>query len=614
MNAPFLRALKSRAKEGVDALYALERRLMIPLPIIGGGVGLVLVVLCLFVALVFRPGSAGLPFRETFEGGGAERWAASGGDWAVRDGALVQRGAADQSQVKMAPLHLDAAQPFQLAVDIRGPEGGLLFNAQRGDSHQQSHVVRLSVENHILYAMYGYFTGGGAFVRQGESPLAPAAAGTDTYRVGVWVDGDHYHVLVNGSVVAVSLPLQHQRGNVGLIASAPLVLFDNLEAERWQPEGASVAVAPTPAPVLVAEVVDVSAVGDLHFSASFGPDETGSSRWQPLTGDWVFEPGALVQQQPDGFDHGVSYADTFEMYALRVTLAHRARAGGGVLFNMPNRNNLRGAHMVRYFQQGNVLAWGYFDETGAYVGQGSAAVPVAGTDSHLIEVRSGPDSYMVSVDGVLVASSVPLVSKRGYIGLTASESVVAFEAVEVYALGERQGAASAVALSADAGEWVSGGGAAAQVSSEPLEFVAGTDIVADTFRVSADVWLPATELVEDAGGGLVFHMRAQHDHALGHMVRFANGGRELVWGLYDAQGAFEQVGEAELNLEEGVPHTLTLTVRSSNYDIEVDGEPVVSRLLVESGDGTSLGGWIGLVAYRGPVVFSDFWLTTDGSP
>jgi len=49
---------------------------------------------------------------------------------------------------------------------------------------------------------------------------------------------------------------------------------------------------------------------------------------------------------------------------------------------------------------------------------------------------------------------------------------------------------------------------------------------------------------------------------------------------------------------------MTLTVRADAFDIDVDGTEVVNNVSL-----STTSGWIGLVAFGGTVVFSDFVFT-----
>src|SRR5258707_15229726 len=97
---------------------------------------------------------------------------------------------------------------------------------------------------------------------------------------------------------------------------------------------------------------------------------------------------------------------------------------------MPSRDSQRGAQMVRYFPDDS-LVWGYFNDRSEFQGQGSKTVTPAGTGDHTLDVHADGNTYAISLDGSPVVDSVPLLSKSGYVGLTASQSVVSLEQIDV---------------------------------------------------------------------------------------------------------------------------------------------------------------------------------------
>jgi hypothetical protein len=90
-----------------------------------------------------------------------------------------------------------------------------------------------------------------------------------------------------------------------------------------------------------------------------------------------------------------------------------------------------GAHMVRFSEDGKAIFWGNYDQNGDFTGQGSANIEAPGTEPHTLQIRLGTDTYSVVLDGTVITENVPLQSKQGHIGLTSSESVVAFEQVQI---------------------------------------------------------------------------------------------------------------------------------------------------------------------------------------
>jgi hypothetical protein len=172
----------------------------------------------------------------------------------------------------------------------------------------------------------------------------------------------------------------------------------------------------------------VAVTGANSFFTEQFQDNTDQTLWTPLTGDWQFENGALVQQKPDGYDYSISRAGTFARFALSVHFRHRQGAGGGLLFNMPKSETKRNGHLVRYFEN-DALAWGYFNEENVFIGQGYAAVDPPGDKLHTLQVIVGDTAYAILLDNRMIAENIPLISTAGHIGLTGSNSVVAFEEI-----------------------------------------------------------------------------------------------------------------------------------------------------------------------------------------
>jgi hypothetical protein len=190
-------------------------------------------------------------------------------------------------------------------------------------------------------------------------------------------------------------------------------------------------VTRTPAQVALPEP------GELLFHDDFLDAARVQADWALFSGEWTVEDGALVQHQTNGSDFGAGYrVGTFPGdYLLRVRFAHQSGVGGGVLFDMPQADGIGGAVLVRYAEQGSAIMWGSFDETGQYAGAGSMDVPPAGTDPHTLDIFCQGSRYAFRLDSQLTVTDIPLSRGcGGTIGLTASQSVVAFDLVQVFAL------------------------------------------------------------------------------------------------------------------------------------------------------------------------------------
>ena len=358
-----------------------------------------------------------LPYLETFTNTQRLDYRQFGGRWLVQEQALVQDNATEADVFAVIPLELPPAQTYQFGAAMKVLEGangaGLTFNMQHKDDLRQSHLVRFGANDGNPYLVFGYFDENDTFVEQGSQPAIDLTQGA-TLRV--LVQDDTYTLLLNDEIQQAQIPLHYQGGHVGLMTWFSRAVFDDVVITT--DVAATTALTSTAPTILLTQ----------DFAA--GVDQ---SQWQPLGGDWQFTKDALVQQKQEGFDYAISHAARFDQFVLRVRFRHEAgTAGGGVLFNRPDNETAKRGHLVRY-DQGNALIWGYFDEQGEFVTQGYSAVDPPGDQVHTVQIFSDGDTYAILLDEIVVAQDLPLISKTGHIGLTASQSVVAFERVEVTA-------------------------------------------------------------------------------------------------------------------------------------------------------------------------------------
>ncbi len=544
-----------------------------------------------------------------------------GGDWEVRDEMLVQLSTSGFDLGTVIPLEIPADQSYIFETTVRYLDGehsgGILFNAQQPGTRQKSHMARFNADGDSWWLIYGFFDDASAFIGQGSVRLNLAPRDPAPHLLGVRVSGGVYTLLVDGQPVASDVALQYQGGGVGLLTAAAQVGFDDLRVEAFDPQQTS-----TPAPVTTETAApEATAAPTVSETALYGTEfsEDGDqSQWTTISGAWQFETGALVQTQPEGFDLSIGLNVPFTApYTLRAALTHRQGTGGGVLFNLPTASSKNGGTMVRYFEDGTVVAWGYFDANGVFNGQGSATAAAPGADTHALEVNVGRESYTVRLDGAVVAENIPLNTPNAssFIGLTASQSVTAFESVSVSGLAaapsaEAEADSAAFASGIDStlatGDWRVDGSTVTQNALELTDYFAGTGVAAETFTLSVDIQLPSDN--PQAGGGLIFHMTGRDDLRGGSMVRFGSGGSEIFWGEYNTEGVFVGSGGAPLTLTPGAPVTLSITVRSAAYDVRVN-DALIGENLPITGDQ----GWIGLISYSGVVTFSNMQLTLGDS-
>jgi hypothetical protein len=232
-------------------------------------------------------------------------------------------------------------------------------------------------------------------------------------------------------------------------------------------------------------------------------------------------------------------------------------------------------------------------------------VPTPDNMPHTLTIRNTGDAYFIDLDGSILAENVPVVMRGGYAGLVTAQSHVRFDDFRLFTIDgvvdtSPQPEANINQFEAVNGTWAFGE-EITQSDSDTTDYIAGTGIAGETYRISVTIDLP--DGLDDAGAGIIFHMAGRDDHANGQMVRFSNGGQELFWGTYDENRQFTGAGSTPLGIDMQVPNTLTLTVRAETYDIAINDETIVQDIPVDSRFG-----WVGLLAFRGPVSFTNFTL------
>jgi hypothetical protein len=275
-----------------------------------------------------------------------------------------------------------------------------------------AHMVRFADWTDAL--IWGYFDETGQFKGQGYAKIESPGAGPHT--IGVDSGTDTYAVYLDGQQVASVLPLFSREGHIGLITTKSTAAFGPIQIGA-DGQAVSGAVGPQKAGIVSEESGDI-----------FGDIET-------ISGDWVREGTRLSQLNTATYDFSISTGVYAGVYTLEtgITLPEDPElldAGGGILFHMPDRDNRNGAHMVRLAGQ-NELIWGYYDQNGAFVGQGRADLEPAEQATRELLVVAGEDAYRIKVDGKDIAQAVPLKQQEGWIGLVSYRGPVVFEGISV---------------------------------------------------------------------------------------------------------------------------------------------------------------------------------------
>ena len=111
--------------------------------------------------------------------------------------------------------------------------------------------------------------------------------------------------------------------------------------------------------------------------------------------------------------------------------------GGGLMFNMQQRDDKALSHMISFTGRGTFLQWGSFDASGVFVYQAGANIPnVSDGNWHELAVEVYETTYNILLDGVLVATDIPLVYNDGFVGLFDGQSWVAYDNVRLSGLAQ----------------------------------------------------------------------------------------------------------------------------------------------------------------------------------
>lgn len=371
--------------------------------------------------------------------------------------------------------------------------------------------------------------------------------------------------------------------------------------------GAGAVVVPASTAKATVAATKVAATGGTYNSAFEGT--IAASGWRINSGDWSFDGGKFVQKDAGGFDsHAIYTKQSFDQFSMSVTFAHDEGSGAGILFNIPNPNQLAGAHMVRYSERrSNAIIWGYYDESGRFKGQGFADVEPASTAQHTLRVVSNGTTYGIFLDDKAIVDNMPLQSQAGYIGLITTRSSASFDSVDVGGTTAKPREVQTTTGAFDAvrilnGTWTAEKGVFKQTVPNLADYLINTGLAGSVFTAEVKITLSNTP---DVGGGFIFHMGDRGSKRTAYVVRLRDGGKGIWWGSTDETGRFKGQGSTTLT-PAAKSIVLKIIVRGDRADIIVNKKAVVTDIAINRADG-----WIGLIAYGGPVTFENLKISVE---
>lgn len=358
----------------------------------------------------------------------AEHWSALAGEWVIENGVYSQRRTTGYDYISM--LNLAPQSDYQLEAQLRlvtgEMGGGFIYNAPTRETRRGAQIID--------------FVEGGAFLRWGRYD----DQGNYVYEGGVRVDppinDGAWHtlqLLTHAATSTVTLDGRalgqitnsSTQGYLGLTTSQAQVDFKNVVVVAVTADGPIPTAADVGQPTATPTTVNPSASSEpvAGFTDDFA---TGSgNRWRVLNGVWQFVDQSYQQMSTVGLDLGSISTFQGESYTATVRLQWLSGSmGGGLYFNMAQRDNKMRSQVINYTNDGKALQWGYFDEGGNFVLEQRVDVPNGGDGAwHKLGVAVRQGQATFTLDDQVIAQAVPLTYRSGYVGLFVSNSQIAFD-------------------------------------------------------------------------------------------------------------------------------------------------------------------------------------------
>ena len=503
--------------------------------------------------------------------------------------------------MNVIPLKLESDLDYRFSADLRFVRGrtggGLMFNMQQSSTRQESHMVRFGTgDDGQGYIVYGTFDENFVFNSQGTQVINLE----NQHRLGVQIHDNSYDVLIDDRIIAENIDLVYSGGYPALTSWFSMLAYDNISLAEVDDSNLIVDRSDIALDVMPTTQIE-EVTPPSYFYDDFTSDQL-SQRWIPLSGQWQIQNDSLVQQQAEGFDLTIRTANAYDSYVFTTRFQQTSDSGAGIIFNMPNADNLFGAHMARFFPD-DVFVWGYFDEQEGFVGQGFLPMESAIGRNETITVVADGQTYNLALNGVDIVNDVPLATSSGYVGLTTSQTTAIFDQTEVRSPTVES---LILELQPQEGDWSTDGSVVTQNDDAATNVHRSVGVYGEVFTAQVIVKLPDRR--SNAQAGLLFHASDTQNIRGAHWVRLANDGIQLLWGVVDNDLNYIQNGVADLDTVIADSRLLTLQVKANTYDILVDNKTIEQGISVERS-----GGWLSFSASGGPTQFSNFKLSLTQS-
>lgn len=354
----------------------------------------------------------------------AKAWQPLAGDWAIANGVYSQRQTKGYDFISM--LMIEPQTHYQMEAQLRLDEGemggGFIYNAPNLDNRRGAQSVDMDRQGGFL--RWGRYDDKGNYVYEGGVKLDPPVSDGQWHTLQLLTHGVTSTIALNGRILGQATN-RSPSGYLGLTTSQASVDFDNVTVTALSPTAGMSDTLDTTAAVRPAS--PLLAVTQAAFQDDFAAGNV--NRWRVLNGTWQFVEQSYQQLSNSGSDLGSISTFQGETYTVTVRLRRLDGAmGGGLYFNMAQRNDKMRSQMISYTRNGTAIQWGYFDEGGNFVFEKMVDVPNGGDNEwHTLTVAVKQEQATFFLDQKLLARNVALTYTGGYVGLLVSNSKVAFD-------------------------------------------------------------------------------------------------------------------------------------------------------------------------------------------
>lgn len=363
---------------------------------------------------------APLAFTFTDPVASAQPWRPLAGDWTITDGIYRQQRSSGYDFITM--LNSEPQAHYRLEAQLRLVNGtmggGFIYNAPQANNRHGAQVVDLDQQGGFL--RWGHYDAQGNYIYAGGSKVTPAINDGNWHQLALLTHADKSTISLDGHMLG-QLTNQSAAGYLGLITSQASVEFDDVTLTVLGPTtltGTAAVAAPT-----------ATALSTRTFALRDDFANGNLNGWRVLNGTWQFTDESYQQLNVAGTDLGSISTFQGETYTVTVRMRYLDGAmGGGLYFNMAQRDDKMRSQMINYTRGGNAIQWGHFDEGGNFVFEDLAQVP-NGADGewHTLQVAVAQGKATFRLDGTTLATAAPLPFTSGYVGLLVSNSKVAFD-------------------------------------------------------------------------------------------------------------------------------------------------------------------------------------------